>query len=1088
MAETLRALIVEDSEDDCLILVDELRQQGFSPAWERVQTGPAMKEAIERQDWDVVLADYNMPTFDGLRALQVLQESMLDIPFIVVSGTIGEDVAVKTMKAGAHDYLMKDKLTRLGEAIRREMRDAGIRRDHRLAIDKIKHLNRVLRAIRNVNQLIVREKDPARLVQQICDLLIETRGYIGARIATGDGRAPPASFAQAGWGERSASLAASLRKGQWPPCWKDSVASEGVIAIREPKEACAGCPLSGAYEDRAALVTALRHDGKVLGQLGVSIAGSFPPDEEEVSLLAEVAADVALALHTIEAERLHQESEARFRVITESSPDAIFLTDRMGNYTYVNAAVSELLGYSFDELTRMSIADLAVKERVQDYLQIFQELLVKGKLFVEIDLVRKDGTVVPVDLNAVLLPSGKVYGSCRDLTTRKQAEEALRRSETQHKLAQQVAHIGHWELDAYDGTPVWSDEVFRIFGLEPGTAEPSFTRHDTIIHPKEWPLLDQAVRAGFANGEPFDLVCRILRPDRQPGWIHAIGTATRDDQGKIVGMFGTAQDVTERKRTEDALRESRQLLEGILDSIPARVFWKDKNLVYLGCNAVFARDAGFASTRDVIGKDDYQMGWGDDQAELYRSNDREVIEQGVTKVLYEEPQTTPTGDTITLLTSKLPLRSATGEITGVLGTYMDITEHKQLQAQLAQSDRLSSMGMLAAGVAHEINNPLSYVLYNLESLTEDLPGLIGSVREFQAELESTDTGETSIRRAQLAQVTNPAMLEDILARFKDALGGTHRIRDIARGLGTFSRVEKDQAVPVNLMHVIDVALNMAFSEIKYRARLVKEYGRIPTIMASEGRLSQVFLNLLINATHAIDEGDVDNNEIRVKTWAEDDAVCAEVRDTGSGIAPENLGKLFEPFFTTKKVGVGSGLGLPISKSIVEGYKGTIQVSSEVGKGTSFIIRLPVWQEEAAVLETPSEATVAPCVKGRILIVDDEAGIRSAMARMLRDHETVQAANGAEAIAILEEDPSFDLVLCDMMMPEISGMNLHAWLAERQPQLAKQVIFITGGAFTPRARDYLSKVDNIRLEKPFDMANFKKIVGDRIHMAKGTRPE
>ena len=436
-----------------------------------------------------------------------------------------------------------------------------------------------------------------------------------------------------------------------------------------------------------------------------------------------------------------------------------------------------------------------------------------------------------------------------------------------------------------------------------------------------------------------------------------------------------------------------------------------------------------------------------------------------------------------ILLSAAPLRF--GDRPGVILAASDITQMRALHAKIAQSDRLSSMGMLAAGVAHEINNPLTYILYNLESLTEDLPDLIRTIRELQAEVESPDTGDAPSPRTQLAQLANPAMLEDILARFEDALAGAHRIRDIARGLGTFSRVERDKLVPVNLMHVIELALSMSYNEIKYRARLVKDYGRIPTVLASEGRLSQVFLNLLINATHAIDEGEVDNNAIRVKTWAEGDTVCAEIRDTGSGIAPETLDKLFEPFFTTKDLGKGSGLGLAISKNIVESYGGSISVESELGEGTAFVVRLPVRAEATDTADgEAARADEQKSIRGRILIIDDEAGIRASVARMLREHETVQAASGAEAKEILEDDQGFDLILCDMMMPKLSGMDLHRWLLDANPGLARQLIFITGGAFTPRARDYLSKVDNIGLEKPFDMAGLKKIVNDRLMIAKG----
>jgi signal transduction histidine kinase len=418
----------------------------------------------------------------------------------------------------------------------------------------------------------------------------------------------------------------------------------------------------------------------------------------------------------------------------------------------------------------------------------------------------------------------------------------------------------------------------------------------------------------------------------------------------------------------------------------------------------------------------------------------------------------------------------------------DIVQKKRLEAQLAQADRLSSMGMLAAGVAHEINNPLAYILCNLQSLGEDMPRLLDALRRFQWRLSDKLSGDIldELLGAD-AEEFNPAMLDDIQDRLKDALEGTYRIRNVSRSLGAFSRVEKDKLVLINLVHVIEVALNMAFNEIKYRARLVKDYSRnLPLVFGSEGRLGQVFLNLLINATHAIDEGDIQNNEIRVSTWVENGWVFAQVRDTGSGIASENIDKLFEPFFTTKKIGVGSGLGLAISKDIVEGYGGSIEVESEVGKGSCFTIRLPVQDEEAISTDDHPDESLTEIFRGRILIIDDEEGILVAMARMICEHETVLVSSGAEAKQVIDGDQAFDLVLCDMMMPDISGMDLHRWLTEHHPVLARQLIFVTGGAFTPRARDYLSTVDNVCLEKPFDENIFKRIVNDAIHAGRRHR--
>jgi signal transduction histidine kinase len=383
----------------------------------------------------------------------------------------------------------------------------------------------------------------------------------------------------------------------------------------------------------------------------------------------------------------------------------------------------------------------------------------------------------------------------------------------------------------------------------------------------------------------------------------------------------------------------------------------------------------------------------------------------------------------------------------------DITERKRLQAQMAQNDRLASVGLLAAGVAHEINNPLTYVLINLESLVSALP----------------------------------EAAHEVTACANDALQGVNRVRDIIRGLKTFSRVDEDRREPVHLYSVIECATSMAYNEIKYRARLVKEYGRTPKVMANDGRLSQVFLNLLINAAHAIEEGNVDDNEIRVRTWTEGEEVLAEVSDTGKGIPQENLCHLFEPFFTTKETGVGTGLGLYICHNIVRSYGGRIDVESEPGGGgTRFVVRLPTKSERSAEASTPGTsrpATKEPAespVRGRVLVVDDDPIVRSALKRMLgREHELVVVGSGAEGKRVLEEDSGFDLILCDLIMPEVTGMDLHSWLTEVLPEIAERMVFVTAGAFTSSARAFVARVDNLVVEKPFDTEAFRVMVRDRI---------
>lgn len=385
-------------------------------------------------------------------------------------------------------------------------------------------------------------------------------------------------------------------------------------------------------------------------------------------------------------------------------------------------------------------------------------------------------------------------------------------------------------------------------------------------------------------------------------------------------------------------------------------------------------------------------------------------------------------------------------------------ERRRMQEQLLISDRMASVGTLAAGVAHEINNPLSAIIANLDLISRDVSVLA-------SELRQTDR------------------FGQILDELRDARESADRLRHIVRDIKIFSRgADEEHHGPVDVRRVLESSLRMAYNEIRHRARLVKDYSNVAMVEANEARLGQVFLNLIINAAQAIHEGDAEHNTIRVVTRpGPQGTVAVEVHDTGAGIPPENLARIFDAFFTTKPVGVGTGLGLSICHRIVTSLGGELEVESEVGKGSVFRVLLPRARAESPRRTKPVAPGQTPASRrGRVLVVDDEPLISSAIGRSLAlEHEVVLAAAASEALERVMAGDRFDVILCDLMMPQMTGMDLYSALSTHAPEQAARMVFLSGGAFTPAAHSFLAEVPNQRLEKPFDTRQLLALVNDRV---------
>jgi len=405
-------------------------------------------------------------------------------------------------------------------------------------------------------------------------------------------------------------------------------------------------------------------------------------------------------------------------------------------------------------------------------------------------------------------------------------------------------------------------------------------------------------------------------------------------------------------------------------------------------------------------------------------------------------------------------RDAAGRATRIVGTCTDVTERRRMLARLQIADRMASIGTLAAGVAHEINNPLAYVLGNVDFSLQQLEALGAS-----PEARAPDDVREAVRAC--------------IGALRDAESGTLRMRDIVRDVMLFSRAEEDVRKPVDLGHALRAALSLADNEIRHRARVALHVDDVPPVQANESRLSQVFLNLLVNAAQAIPEGHADRNEIAVTVRRREAGVVVEVRDTGSGILPEHRPRLFDPFFTTKPVGIGTGLGLAICHGIVTALGGEIEVESEVGKGSTFRVILPA-SAEAVRSEIALRGPLRASRRGRVLVVDDEPIFCRMAARTLGiEHEVVTLTDSSEALRRLRAGERFDVVVADLAMPVLTGMELHAEMARVDPGLAERMLFVTGGVFTPLGAEFVSRHPDRVLEKPLSAAALRSAIAGAL---------
>jgi two-component system cell cycle sensor histidine kinase/response regulator CckA len=611
--------------------------------------------------------------------------------------------------------------------------------------------------------------------------------------------------------------------------------------------------------------------------------------------------------------------------------------------------------------------------------------------------------------------------------------------------------VGVWVARAPGGEVLFANTALRaMMGVSDDAAAPARAGQGCGLfdrHGRPYPVASLPFFRAMAAGVPVvvdDMV--IHRPDGQRVWVRAVGNPIHDARGVITHVVVAFTDITAEVRALVERAEIEKRLEVAVHHAPILLFTLDRN--------------GVLTARDGALKPELErgafVGVGASILDTYK--DYPVVTTNVRRALAGETVNYSIDVRGLVLDVWLgPLRDDAGALVGAIGVCTDVTEGRKVQTQTIQNDRIRAMGTVAASVAHEINNPLTYVLAGLEETRREL-------------------AEVSQQLTALATLGDGTAAEALgrIARIQDNLGpvveGTNRIREVTRELRTFMRPDDEQLADVDVASVVRSVLKLMRKEIEARARLVEDIAEGAVIRANEARLVQVLTNLLINAWQAIPQPDPARHVIGVRTAREGGEVVIEIRDSGTGVPAELRQRIFEPFVTTKDVGAGSGLGLFVCRNIVTSLRGEISLRDSPEGGALFRVALP--------LATPRASAVAPVFgvearlpvpRPRILIIDDDRMVADALAaRFARDAYDVRTIlDGRQAVELVLSD-RYDLVYCDVMMKDFGGVDLHEALRQRAPDRLSRVVFMTGGAFTPGALAFLDDRPSACVHKPFDI--------------------
>jgi PAS domain S-box-containing protein len=1008
--------------------------------------------ALTREPFDLIICDYNLPGYDGVAALKQAQTVQPDAPVILVSGTVGEEQAVKCLQFGATDYLLKERLDRLVPAVRRAIQESESRRNRKVAEAALAQSeNRKTAILESVLDCIV-TMDAAGTVLEFNAAAEATFGYTKAQ-----------------------AIGRPLAELIIPPRLRDAHAA-GLARYVATGEG----PLLGKVVE----ITAVRSDGSEF------------PVELAISVIRSGSAPMFIGvLRDITARRRADEPRARLAAIVNSSDDAIYSIGLDGTILTWNAGAERLFGYPASEIIGSNPTHLSPIAASGDLPAILERAACgqTGEAF-DARRTRKDGSTV--DISVTISPitdsTGRVTGVAaiaRDATTRTTAEAELKR--LNHEiLAQRLREVTVAKKRAAD----LEQEIVERRDAELAVRGERDRAQRYLDAPEVMLLaLDTEGRVTLANRYACSLLgwtrddligrdwfdcclpartrdeVRVRLRDRLNGdqsvaenpvltrsgterLIEWHNTVQRNDAGQVTGTFSSGTDVTERNRAVEALRTAEERMRFALQSANVGIWDMDYGSGVLRWSETLEAQHGlepgtFGGTSEAF----VERVHPDDRGLLLGTLELAAVSGADFTSQYRSMW--PDG-TVRWLSGagRVHLGEDARPVRGV-GISLDVTERRVLEEQYQQAQKMEAIGQLAGGVAHDFNNLLTVILGNCELLRDSL--------------SPDNQGQADIAEIQKAGESAAGLTRQLLA---------------------FSRKEIIEPTLLDLNAVLTNMRPMLTRLIREDIKIILSLRPEPVpITADRGQIEQVVLNLAVNARDAMPSGGTLTIEVSPvvldDAYAETHAAVAAgpyaaltMTDTGAGMPPEILSRLFEPFFTTKAVGKGTGLGLATVHGIISRSGGSIDVTSAVDRGSSFKVYFPSADGAQMAVDAAPAALRLPAGAATVLVVEDSAALRVLTEKLLQrlGFTVLVAADAEQALRVFEENPSIDVLLTDVVMPGASGPELTKRLVERWPAL--KVIYMSGHTDETIVDHGVITPGITFLQKPFTSENLRR----RLH--------